>query len=121
MSESQDFGNRFLFRSGVQCIYHQVAHHHFQLSSSQIKSDSIVLQLLVKETHLQQNSQEAVNGFCRSLNVSSLPFTEIYVTGAIHICQSLAEWLSSPQGISLTRESISHFESFYQASRVASL
>eukprot|EP00971_Amphidinium_carterae_P063009 1246921-Amphidinium_carterae.1 len=68
MAETKDFGNRFLFPSGLQCIYHQVAHHHFQLSPSQIKSDSIVIQLLVKDTHLQQHSKEAVNGFCRSLN-----------------------------------------------------
>eukprot|EP00971_Amphidinium_carterae_P070963 1403136-Amphidinium_carterae.1 len=61
MSESQNFGNRFLFPSSLQCIHHQAAHHHFELSASQIKSDSLVLQVMVKEEFLQQNSKVAVN------------------------------------------------------------
>eukprot|EP00971_Amphidinium_carterae_P205288 4074499-Amphidinium_carterae.1 len=117
MADTEDFQNRFLFRSGLQCAMHQLAHHHFQLSQSAIKHDSIILQLLVKNTHLEQHGQEAVNGFCKSLSIGTLPFSQLHVTGAIHMSPSLAVWLNSPQGVTLTCESISHFEAFYQASR----
>eukprot|EP00971_Amphidinium_carterae_P093510 1850615-Amphidinium_carterae.1 len=93
MSESQNFGSRFLFPSSLQCICHQAAHHHFQLSASQIKSDSLVLQLLVKQEFLDQNSTVATNGYSRSWNVTSLPFPELYVTGSIHIQETLANFL----------------------------
>eukprot|EP00971_Amphidinium_carterae_P082496 1631564-Amphidinium_carterae.1 len=53
MEASANFGQRYIFSSMVQCIAHQVSHHHYSLSASALKEDSIVLQVLIKNEWLE--------------------------------------------------------------------
>eukprot|EP00971_Amphidinium_carterae_P134573 2667134-Amphidinium_carterae.1 len=121
LTSEGDLQSKFLFKSGLQCAFHQLAHHHFQLSVSSIRPDSIILQVLVKNTHIEEHGKEATNGWCKSMSIQTLPISQLIVTGAIILSPSLAEWLTSAEGINLTRPSVSHFESFYQASRMSEL
>eukprot|EP00971_Amphidinium_carterae_P193569 3841107-Amphidinium_carterae.1 len=51
----------------------------------------------------------------------SLPFSEFIITGCVYIQESLSSYLNSPAGLALTRESISHFESFFEMGRLSTL
>eukprot|EP00971_Amphidinium_carterae_P203445 4037382-Amphidinium_carterae.1 len=73
MELTGDLGSRFAFPSLVQAIAHQVTHHHFALSNSTLREDSVVIHLWVKSAWLSTNSHSAKNGYAHSVSISSLP------------------------------------------------
>eukprot|EP00971_Amphidinium_carterae_P110773 2194288-Amphidinium_carterae.1 len=73
MESTGDLGSRFGFPSLIQAIAHQVAHHHFSLSNSTLREDSVVIHMLIKSSWLSANSHSAKNGYAHSLSISSLP------------------------------------------------
>eukprot|EP00971_Amphidinium_carterae_P036299 713726-Amphidinium_carterae.1 len=75
---------------------HQTAHHHYGLSASSIKQGSVVLQMLISDQFLQEQSRAAVNGYSHSLMLTSLPFDAFIITGCCYIQESLAVYLNSP-------------------------
>eukprot|EP00971_Amphidinium_carterae_P060126 1189875-Amphidinium_carterae.1 len=68
-----DLKSRYLFRSALQCAFHQIAHDHFELSQSCIREDSVILQLHVKDAFIEEHGRQAINGFLKSVSVQHLP------------------------------------------------
>eukprot|EP00971_Amphidinium_carterae_P171085 3390650-Amphidinium_carterae.1 len=81
MQLASNFGQRYVFDSLTQCIAHQVSHHHYALSASTLKEDSIVLQVLIKSDWLETTGRAAVNGYCYSVMLDSMPFESFKITG----------------------------------------
>eukprot|EP00971_Amphidinium_carterae_P303265 6025948-Amphidinium_carterae.1 len=50
----------------VQCVAHQVSHHHYQLSGSTLRDDSVIIHLLVKSDWVESKGHTATNGYAYS-------------------------------------------------------
>eukprot|EP00971_Amphidinium_carterae_P218753 4342087-Amphidinium_carterae.1 len=102
MIKGGDLGARYTFVSAIQFAMHRIAHSHFKLSAAVLKPDTCLLEIEVSEEWLIENGQRAINGFAESVS-------------AIHIATGLEAWLNGPEGMKLTRASISQFEAFSEA------
>eukprot|EP00971_Amphidinium_carterae_P311722 6195609-Amphidinium_carterae.1 len=76
--------------------------------------------MLIKSTWLAEHSHEAKNGYARSRSISSLPTNEVCICGCTYLLPGLKQFLLSEEGTELTRSSVSHYESFFEMSQVAS-
>eukprot|EP00971_Amphidinium_carterae_P138894 2752773-Amphidinium_carterae.1 len=121
MVASGELQSRYLFKSRVQCAFHQIAHDHFGLSQSQIRADSVIMQLHLPDAFIEEHGSQAVNGFLKSVSIQSLPVEHLKITGAIFMNLGMKEFMDSTEGVNLTRRSVSHFEAFYGIHRMAEL
>eukprot|EP00971_Amphidinium_carterae_P061780 1223608-Amphidinium_carterae.1 len=117
MITAGDVGARYTFVSAIQCAMHRIAHSHFNLSSAVLKPDTCLLEIEVSELWLIESGQRAINGFTESVSVPKLPIidADIKLAGVIHLSTGLEPWLNGPEGMKLTRASISQFEAFSEA------
>eukprot|EP00971_Amphidinium_carterae_P167463 3317997-Amphidinium_carterae.1 len=68
---------------------------------------------------MQSNGHTAINGYAYSTMVDSLPIENVIICGCTYMMKSLGEFLASDQGVTLTRASISHYESFYEVAEIS--
>eukprot|EP00971_Amphidinium_carterae_P278527 5528921-Amphidinium_carterae.1 len=93
-----NYGQRYIFDSLCQCVAHQVSHHHYGLSTSTLRDDSVIIQLYVQSDWVESNGHPAVNGYCYSTVVDTLPVEICKISGCAYLQQSLSQFLASDLG-----------------------
>eukprot|EP00971_Amphidinium_carterae_P342860 6482312-Amphidinium_carterae.1 len=117
---SGDLGSRFGFPSLIQAIAHQVCHDHFSLSNSTLRADSVIVHMLIDSVWLADHSHSATNGYAHSRSISSLPTDQVCICGCTYLLPGLKQFLTSEEGTTLTRSSVSHYEAFFEMPQVSS-
>eukprot|EP00971_Amphidinium_carterae_P070241 1389715-Amphidinium_carterae.1 len=120
VTQKADLGQRFAFFSPAQAGLHRVAHSHYGLSAATLKDNTVLVAVELKEEYVCDHGGSCQNGYMSSISLPSLPLevAEVKIVGMVYLASSLKEWLSSDEGVALTRRSISQFEAFTECDQI---
>eukprot|EP00971_Amphidinium_carterae_P194382 3857052-Amphidinium_carterae.1 len=123
MLSKNQAGSRFVFSSPESCGLHRIFHSHFELANASVDAGFLVIGCFVHSEWLEEEAHSCQNGYSCSEAVNNISATQsgMSVVSLVSVSASIAAEVKSEATASLTRRSISHYDSLYEMSEVNGL